>query len=85
MGEKTNVEEIEPLEANEIPEEVRAFFEGLQDEGAPGSGLADVLKYLPLALAFIQGVLSGAAEIPAFRTRVMGQMKEIGPCPIKNV
>ena len=74
MGQDVQV--IEPLDDDQIPQASGA---------APGVGLGDVLRYLPVALAFIQGLLSGAAEIPAFRTRVMGQMKEIGPCPIRNV
>ena len=74
MGQDVQV--IEPLEVDELPQTPGA---------APGAGIGDVLKYLPVLLTFLQGLLSGAAEIPAFRTRIAGQMKEIGPIPVKNV
>lgn len=80
--------EIKEIDPNDIPEEAYDYLADLVDDHTPdlaaGSGLSDVLKYLPIALEFIQGLLSGQAEIPAFHARVLGHRKKIGPCPVVN-
>ena len=59
-------------------------------EPAPGAvpegiSFGDVLRYLPIVLPFIQGLMSGATEIPAFITKTPFGRKRVGPIPISDV
>lgn len=80
--------EIKEIDPNDIPEEAYDYLADLVDDHAPdlaaGSGLSDVLKYLPVALTVIQGLLSGEAEIPAFTVTVHGVKRRVGPIPVTN-
>jgi hypothetical protein len=89
MAKKHPVVEIEPLDDSAlaaISPEMRTWIDqqlGRQPAVAPGSGIGDLLRYLPIVLAWLQGLLAGGSEIPAIKTRIFGRRVTIGPTPLK--
>lgn len=49
-----------------------------------GLNFGQILSFLPLVMPIIQGLISGSTEIPAFKARILGKRKEIGPIPVRD-